>query len=229
MSKNRKDLTPAEEEDFLIKFILAKVKKDIKRDQISLLQKIGYNRNAEHELDEIINVLANKKDGTPLSQALKTNDRTKISELYLDLKKEVIEAEKNLEGGTKKAILAIPRFITGVVGVGTMALGEAIHFVGAAVRIATKVITLGKYGNLNSYQDASIDESGQVKVSESRGENIISKIGMAISNLGTGAVVSSVKPLVENKHAEDKKTKGARSFQEQMQDRSLIKSKHRDK
>ena len=63
MSKSRKDLTPAEEEDFLIKFILAKVKKDIKRDQIPLAAQIGYNLNAENELDDIIDLLATDKNG----------------------------------------------------------------------------------------------------------------------------------------------------------------------
>ena len=228
MSKSRKDLTPAEEEDFLIKFILAKVKKDIKRDKNPFTVQIGYNRNAENELDDIIDILATDKNGKSITHALNKTDRSKISELYLELKKEVIEAGKNLEGKTKKAILAIPRFINGIVGVGTLALGETIHFVGAALRIATKVVTLGKYGNLNSYQDASIDKAtGQVTITGDRGENIISKIGMAISNIGTDRLISSVKHLVEDDNARVKKVEGARSFRKQMQNRNLIKVQHK--
>ncbi len=225
MSKNRKDLTPAEEEDFLIKLILAKVKKDIRRDQSSLIKRAGFDRNAENELDEIINILGTDKNGESLTQALKNNDRTRISELYKDLKQEVIEAEKDLEGGLRKTALAIPRFITGVSGVVFMALGESIHFAGAALRVATKVITLGKYGNLHGYQDVSIDENGKVKISQDRGENIVSKLGMTISNLGSSAIVSAVEPLVDSKNAEVKKIEGARSFQKQMEDRSLVRNK----
>ena len=52
---------------------------------------------------------------------------------------------------------------------------------------------------------------------------------MAISNIGTDRLISSVKHLVEDDNARVKKVEGARSFCKQMQDRNLIKVQHKGK